>query len=215
MRWWGGLAFIISENDNRSITVLARYPQHDFSSDEKTKVFAWKYVGGIFGLIKGFYKGLQYVKAQKKKILQALLYAYYFAGDWKKTDRVIDLDFSNRPCLTAELYPNENNGRIILCGTHPEYMIWWDGHIEEVSEDSDHCIANGFHQWKDISLRSTDGMDELTHTWWLVRRLVSWAAKIPDDQLPPIEIDHGNNTRESLIHEVFWDGTLEKKLKYI
>jgi hypothetical protein len=216
MRWWGGPAFVLPEPTDRSIDVLARYPQNDFSCDEKTKIFAWKYIGGITGLLNGFFKGLQYVKTHEQRLSQAFLYTYYFAGDWMQTDISIDLDFSNKPCLVSEIYPNENNGRIILCGTHPEYMIWWDGYIEEMNDDDFHCIATGFHQWKDITLRSIDGLDELTHTWWVVRRLVAWSAKIPDGHLPPIGDNQDSEVQvKSLLQELFWDGTPEKRMKYI
>lgn len=216
MRWWGGPAFIIPDNPDRLIKVLARYPKHDFSCDEKTRINAWRYVGGFFGLLRGFFKGFQYVKTKKEKISQAFVYAYYFAGDWEKSDIAINLDFSNKPCLTSEIYPNKNKARIVLCGTHPEYMIWWDGRIEEVDDDSFHCIATGFHQWKDICLKSSDGLKELTHTWWLVRRLVAWSAKVPDNHLPPIKDEYGKTDQiQPLLNEVFWDGTLEQRMKYI
>jgi len=59
-------------------------------------------------------------------------YAYYLAGDWECSDKIIDLDFSNKPSITAEIYPNEIKGRILLCASHPEYMIWRGGEINEI-----------------------------------------------------------------------------------
>ena len=68
-----------------------------------------------------------------------------------KSKKIIDLDFSEKPFMTAEKYPNENKGRILLCTTHPEYMIWQDGHIEEADDKKFNCLATGLYQWKDIT----------------------------------------------------------------
>jgi len=68
MRWWGGPAFIVPDDPDRLIRVLARYPKLDFSSEEKTRIYAWRYVGGIVGLVKGFFKGLKYVKTKKSHL---------------------------------------------------------------------------------------------------------------------------------------------------
>ena len=95
-------------------------------------------------------------------------------------------------------------------------MIWWDGNIEEVSDDGYNCIGKGFHRWIDITLRSSNGQDELIYTWWIVRRLVCWAAKLSDEDLPPKEDQNHPSTISHLIsQDVFWDGTLERQIKNI
>jgi hypothetical protein len=146
----------------------------------------------------------------------ALTFTFYLAGNWKKTNTPVTLDLSNRPSMTAEIYPNEHEGRILLCTAHPEYMIWYGGHIEEVHEETFNCIGNGFHQWKKIQAFEDEGLQELTSTWWLVRRCVVWASKISDEELPPIE--PGKMTlevRKILRENIYWDGSFIHQLKNI
>jgi len=216
IRWWGGPALILPEDEKRDIKILARYPIKEISDNKNTRIFAWRYVGGIHGLIFGFLKAFKFIKDENASLKDLFLYTYYFAGNWKSTRKLIDLNFSNKPCITTEVYPNENKGRILLCTAHPEYMIWHDGHIEEIDDSGFNCIANGFHQWKDIKKLSSKGLDELTHTWWMVRRFIAWAAKVPDDQFPPIEIgDISEKTEDILSKEIFWDDKFISKIKSI
>jgi hypothetical protein len=216
MRWWGGPSLLIPENPDRDITVLANYPKKEFSTDEKTRIYAWRYIGGITGLISGFVKALHYVKKHKKDFNQVLKYTYYFAGDWIQTSKIIDLDSSDKACMTSEIYPNENKARIVLCTPHLEYMVWWDGRIEEVKNDQFHCIASGFHQWKDIQLSSSTAEKDLLHTWWIVRRIVAWAAKISDDDLPPRDgISITSEVKKYISNDLFWDGTMESQINNI
>jgi len=137
-----------------------------------------------------------------------LTYAYYLAGDWEPFDKPIDLDFSSKASITAEIYPNDNQGRILLCTAHPEYMIWWDGAIEKVDPNGFHCLATGLHRWKNIRPLSKTVVDEMTHTWWMVRRFVAWAGKVPDNQLPPIEKGENSEKTKALISEIFYDGDI-------
>ena len=209
IRWWGGPALIVPKKPDREVKVLARYPEKELSEDETTKIFAWKYSGGIHGLIFSVFKGLKFIKANKGSLRNLPLYSYFFAGDWKPSNKLIELNFSNKASMTAEIYPNKNNGRIILCTGHPQYMIWWGGKIEEVNNTGFKCIATGFHQWKQIAPLSKEAIDEFTHSWWIVRRMVAWAAKIPDKDMPPII--KGQLTEKSkkfLSSKVYWDGTI-------
>jgi hypothetical protein len=51
--------------------------------------------------------------------------------------------------------------------------------------------------------------DEFTYTWWVVRRFVAWAAKIPDDHMPPIEPGKINQEAKEIIsRNILWDETL-------
>ena len=100
--------------------------------NDTTKIFAWRYTGGVSGLIWALVKAFRFLKKENQSLKNLLLYAYYFAGNWELTDKLIELNYSNKACMTSEIYPNENEGRIILCTMHPEYLIWWNGYIQEV-----------------------------------------------------------------------------------
>lgn len=216
IRWWGGPALLVPDETDRDITVLAQYPSKDLSENNSTNIKAWKYIGGIRGLPLAILKALKLVKAEKGSLISALWYTYYLVGDWKPTEKVIELNYSNKACITAEIYPNHNEGRILLCTAHPEYMVWWDGHIEEVETNGFNCIATGLHQWKDIAPLSKNAGDELTHTWWIVRRFVAWAAKIPDDHLPPIHKGQVTKKGKLIVAEnIFWDGSVINQMKNI
>lgn len=215
MRWWGGPALLVPKNPDRNVKILARYPKEELSENDSTKIRAWIYTGGIRGLFLALLKAFRIVKKEKASLKNVLFYAYFLAGDWKPTDRIIDLNYSNKPCMTAEIYPNENKGRIFLCSAHPQYMIWWGGQIEEVDDSGFNCLANGLHRWKNISPLSKNGEGEVTHTWWIVRRCVAWAAKVPDKHLPPI--DNGRITKEnrSILSGIFCDDSLINQMKNI
>jgi hypothetical protein len=209
IRWWGGPALTIPKDIEPDINVLAYYPEKVLSDESSTRIYAWKYVGGFIGIIKGFLKALSLRDNKKDKLSNIFLYTFYLAKPWKRTNRIIDLNLSNKPAITAEVFPNENKARIILCTAHPEYMIWWNGFIDEVKDDKNSCLANGFHKWKDIKPLSESLRDELTYTWWLVRRFTAWAAKVPDNDLPPIQKGEINEEARDIIKQnVFWDGSL-------
>jgi len=216
IRWWGGPALIVPKNPDREISILAEYPKLDLHEDKATRIRAWKYTGGIHGLINAFFKALGFIKKNKLNLLEFSMLTYYFAGNWKLTDKLIESDLANRPAITAEIYPNENKARILLCTTHPEYMIWQDGHIEEVDDKKFNCLATGLYQWKDIAKLSQPIDDNLTHTWWFVRRLIAWTAKIPDEDFPPITKQKLSEKDKSLLSKsIFWDGTLLNQIENI
>jgi len=216
IRWWGGPGLILPKKSDRDVKILAKYPDIDLSKDKSTKIYAWRYTGGIHGLFFSFQKSLRFIKKEKDSMKNVFLYTYYLAGNWEKTDKIIDLDFTNKPSITAEIYPNENSGRIILCSSHPEYLIWWGGHIEEVNDKNFNCLAKGLHKWKDINPLSKDFKNELTHNWWIVRRFCAWAAKVPDDNLPPIQINEITEKEKSLIsNNIICKGSLLDQMKNI
>jgi hypothetical protein len=216
VRWWGGPALITPKNPDREVKILAKYPVKDFSTTNGTKISAWRYTGGLFGLVKAIFKAFKLIKKEKDSLRNLLMYAYFLAGNWEKSNKIVDLDFSDKPSITAEIYPNENKGRIILCTSHPEYMIWWDGHIEEADSSGFNCLATGFHQWKNIKPLSKTLQDELTYTWWIVRRITAWAAKIKDGELPPIEKGEINEGAKQIIEKnIFWDGTIIDQMQNI
>ena len=216
IRWWGGPAMVIPKKSGREIKVLARYPKKDISKDTSTRVYAWQYTGGLTGLIKGFLRSLIFIKKNNQDLKSLLMYTFFFAKPWKLTDKIIDLNFSDKPSMIAEVYPNKNKGRIIHCTSHPEYMIWWGGHIEEAKEEKNNCIARGLHKWKDIKPFSKTFEEELTHTWWIVRRITAWAAKIPDKHLPPIIKEKTDERIKKIIDEnIIWDRTIINQIKNI
>jgi len=182
--WQGGPALVLPDNPDRDVHILARYSVEELSENESTRIHAWKYTGGFFGIIRGFFN-LYRNKSINISFKDLLVPSLFSATDWKKTDKLINLDFSNKPCMTAEVYPNENQGRILLTGLHPEYPMTFGGHIVE-AEDTDHNSLDGLFKWVDRIPWNETLEDEFTYTWWIVRRNVAWAAKIPDNDLPPV-----------------------------
>lgn len=216
IRWWGGPALVLPEKPDRYVKILARYPSQERTDNEKIRIHAWKYTGGIHGLFIAFLKALKYIKKENDALKNVFLYSFYMAGNWELTDRSIELEYSNKPSITAEIYPNYNKGRILLCTAHPEYMIWQNGHIVELQKKNFYCLATGLYQWEDITPLSKNVKEELTHTWWMVRRFVAWAAKIPDDHLPPIQKEKLTEKDKSLLlKNVFWDGSLHNQMDNI
>lgn len=209
MRWWGGPGFIIPKNQDRDVKILMNYPKKALSENKDTRIFAWVYKGSYLGLIRGIIRSAKLIRKENDSFRNLLIYAFFLAGKWKKTGTPIELDLKNKPCMTTEIYPNKNKGRIILCGAHPEYMVWWGGNIEENSEIDFNDLAHGLHRWKNINPLSKTIADELTYTWWVVRRMVAWAGKVQDDHMPPIEKGEINEKVQDLIKtDILWDGSL-------
>jgi hypothetical protein len=216
IRWWGGPGLIIPKNPDRKIQVLATYPDQDISKNENTKINAWKYTGGIRGILKAFLRALKLIKKEKCSLKKVLIYSYLMAGNWELTDKTIDLGLSKKPSITAEIYPNKHKARILLCTSHPEYMVWKNGYIEANKDKDFHCLATGLHKWKKIDSFSHFSDKELTHNWWMVRRFVAWAAKIPDNHLPPIDEKEKYEKLEPLISEhIYWDGSFHNLINNI
>lgn len=215
IRWWGGPALIVPQNPDREVHVLARYPAQDISDNPAIRIHAWRYVGGVHGILLGFLKAARYIKKENDSLKKILWYAYFMIGDWELTDKIIKLDYANKPCITAEIYPNEKKGRILLCSAHPEYMVWWNGHITPVKQKGGACLGVGLHQWVEIDPLSKDASTELTYTWWLVRRFVAWAAKVPNDELPPIQMEEVIQEKSFLLKNVFWDRSPQNQMENI
>ncbi len=216
MRWWGGPGLLLSEENKRDITVLASYPEKDFSQQPETRIHAWVYVGGLHGLIKGLKKALYFIKNNQYSFTKLFTLLFYFAGDWKKSKKDINLRVANKAAIIQETYPNEHKGRMFLCSTHPEYMIWDGGYITERDDRRFNCIADGFHQWKDIKGFSKDGIKELTSTWWVVRRAVAWAAKVPEQDYPPIEkVNSSDEEVKRLAQDLFWNKRIKSQIEDI
>lgn len=215
IRWWGGPALIVPKSSNKYINILAKYPENDISKNESTRILAWKYKGGLLGLIIGLYKALKLLKKEKISLKNLFIYSFFLAGNWEKTNVPIDLDYGSKASITSEIYPNKNKGRIILCTSHPEYMIWNDGKIIE-SSNNYNSLALGLHKWINIKNYNETIEEDITHTWWIVRRFVAWAAKASDNSLPPIDNKEDNkNISKIMLKNILWDGSIINQMNNI
>jgi len=216
IRWWAGQSLVIPKNPNRTLDILGRFPSKDISKNEQMKLFAWKYTGGISGILHSYCRSCKMVKKYNLPMKTLPLFCYYLAGNWKKTDKIIELDTANKPCMTAEIYPNEFGGRILLSTVHPEYLIWYGGHIKEKTDKDFNNIGSGFFRWEDINPLSDTLQDELTHNWWILRRMVAWAGKVPKEDMPPIDMGVINEeVQQSIIKNIYWDGSFIQQLRNI
>jgi len=181
--WSAGPRYVVPEEPDREVWVLARLPEEEFSDNESTRIHYWRYTGGIQGIIKGIFK---HVKKDKSLFGIHLANSWYMASDWKKTDKIIETNCSNKPFMTAEIYPNENKSRIFLCSGHPEAGIFFGGEVIELPDTRSNNLYNGLIGWDNYSDPDETVEDELTYLWWMIRRGVAWAAKLNENDLPPI-----------------------------
>ena len=207
-----GAALIPPENPDRDLWILAQFPQEEISDNLSTRIHYWKYNGGMRGLLKAMILGSGGIHYWEH--LGIFMRAFVFAEDWDQ-DAILETDLADKPFMTAEIYPNDNQGRILLCSAHPEYMVWFGGHIEEVEKNGYHCLATGLHRWNDIQPFSKTMQKEMTYTWWMVRRFIAWAAKVPDADLPPITLGELTEKTQLLISNVFSDGDILNQMENI
>jgi len=184
IRWLGAPNFEIPEDTKGEISVIATFPDEEISENDTISIHQWKYVGGIRGLIKGlFYEGGELYWMENLGLsMKALL----CAGDWK-CDVIVKTNYSNKPFMVAEYYPNKNNARIVRCSGHPEHNVWWGGHIVNAADMDYNNMYEGFYKWVDIVPKNDTIEDEFAYNYWINRRSVVWVSKIvPDNDLPPI-----------------------------
>lgn len=179
--WLSGSAYVIPDEQKDNVTVLARYPEEEISNGS-TQIHAWKYTGGIHGFISAFLKA----KKEGYRSIDAISLSVYKATDWEMTDKLIELNRSNKPMMTMETYPNKNHGRIVLTAAHPEICVWWGGALEEAPDTDNNNLFDGFYTWKNIKPWNETVEDEWTYNWWIVLRQAAWAGKVPDNDLPPV-----------------------------
>jgi hypothetical protein len=183
IRWISSPPFEIPIETDGEINIIARFPEDEISDNKTIDIHHWKYIGGIRNLIKGlFYRGGEIHWLEN---LGIGMKAFVFAGDWIR-DKPVKTNHSNRPFAVTEIYPNKNNSRIVRFSGHPEYNIWWGGHIEETDDTDNNNIYEGFHHWVDIKPENETIEDEFSYNYWIVRRSIAWAAKVPDNDLPPV-----------------------------
>ncbi|MCK4364930.1 MAG: hypothetical protein KAW45_02655 [Thermoplasmatales archaeon] len=184
LRWIGSPGFDIPENPDREINLLVKFPDEEISDNESLRIYHWKYVGGILGLIKGqlFGKG-EVIWCENIPLMRAFL----FSTDWVKTDKIVKTNLKNKGFMTSEIYPNENKARIVRCTGHPELLSWQGGHIVEAEDNNDNNIYKGFYYWENIIPFEKTVEDERSYNDWIIRRSIAWASKeVPDNHLPPV-----------------------------
>jgi hypothetical protein len=181
-RWIAGPAYTVPVHPDRDVSVVARYPTEEISENPDTQLHAWRYTGGIRGFLPN---ALQYL-FQENTMLNGLLSMYLHAGDWTKTDTIIQTNFSDKPFITTEVYPNANASRIFLCSGHPESYVWWGGHIVEANDTAYNSLNSSLYTWTGVIPENQTLADEQTYNWWIARRAIAWCAKIPTPDLPPV-----------------------------
>ena len=181
--WAGGGAYVIPEEEKNNVTILASYPSEEIYENKSWQIHAWKYTGGLRGFLKGFLKA----RDEGYNIEEALSESDYFATDWEMTDKILEFKRANKPFMTMETYPNENQGRIILCYGHPEFCVYFGGHIEEAEDTENNNLYDGLCYVEGMTPWNQTIEDEATYNWWMVRRHAAWVSKkVPDNDLPPI-----------------------------
>ena len=175
IHWCDGPSYVIPEQSN-NVKVIAHYPSEEISDNISTQIHAWKYTGRMLGFVKGFFSSMK----MGGTIFNKFYFTPFKATDWKMTDKIIKTNCTNKPFMTMETYPNENQGRIILCGGHPENQVWWGGYIEEAKDTSENNLFDSLHHWTDMT------KVDYTYNWCIVRREAAWAGNVLDEDLPPI-----------------------------
>ena len=187
IRWIAAPNLIIPENCDRHIDTIASFPTEEISDNESTNIHHWMYTGGIKGLIKGLLNQnggeIHWIDT-----LPLLMKPFLFAEDWTRLEAIVKTNVSEKPFMTAEIYPNEHKARIVLCTGHPELNTWWGGYIEEIHDHDHNNIYEGFHQWLDVKPYNKTTVDEVRYNFPLIRRSVAWASqKVSDEELPPAQ----------------------------
>jgi len=185
IRWIGSPGFEIPENPDREINLLVKFPNEEVSNNESLKIYHWKYVGGLRGLIKGLFLGIGKEVVWCENI--PLMEAFLFSSDWVKTNKIVKTNLKNKAFITSEIYPNENKARIIRSSGHPELICWKNGEIVEANDTDDNNVYKGFHYYKDIELFEETIEDENKYNDWIIRRCIAWVSKkVPDNHLPSV-----------------------------
>jgi len=187
VRWACPANFEIPDNPGRQIDVLLSYPAEEISDNESTQIHVWEYTGGLRGMINAAKLGRNGLRDWINRFRSLKLDIMAHASDWRKTDQIVETNFANKSFMTAEIYPNENEARIVLCVGHPEYRVWWGGHIEEVPDNDNNSLFSGFYRWVNVTPEEETIEDEWTYNWWIVLRSIAWASKLlPENDLPPV-----------------------------
>ncbi|MCK4365044.1 MAG: hypothetical protein KAW45_03230 [Thermoplasmatales archaeon] len=204
IRWGGGPAYIVPV-DNPNVSNLADYPyEEDPYVNESTRINYWTF-NEPFSLIQSglatlvgfrfFPKISDFIIRRNGKWNSA-----WNLTDWDRTDIPIITDHANHSALVTFNYPegDENGGRVLICGCHPEICIWEreGNYIRMAEDDDDNHMREGLIEWVNDSgtpgdpsddrlLNKSDYIDD--PLCWFVRREAAWAyGKVPDDHFPPV-----------------------------
>ena len=155
---WNSGPALIPFSDN--VSVLASYPKENFTGPN----------GSPFTTIHTW----QYVGPLSGMFLKQRSFDF-----WDK-EEILETHLAGKPAAIADNY---GDGRVVVFGPHPEHPVYFNEKIVE-SEDSD----NNHMYFGDRLYQKTWTSENATYNWWIIRRSVAWAAKIPDEALPPIEL---------------------------
>lgn len=183
IRWIGGYPLLIPATVDRKIEIIARFPDEELSDNSSTSIHHWRYTGGLKGLTKALIFGEG--ETHWFENLGSFTKTYILAEDWQK-EKIVETNLSNKPFMTMEIYPNDNDARIVLISGHPEYNVWWGGHIEETEDDNHNNLFESMYHWVDVTSEDKTLENEFSYNYWIVRRSLAWTAKIPSSDLPPV-----------------------------
>lgn len=184
IRWIGMSAFEIPMQPDREMMALGYFPSQEISDNTSSQIHYWTYTGGLAGLLKGLIFGRGTILWVAN--LGVLMRAFLFSGDWQKTETIVQTQVADKPFMTAEVYPNEHAARIIRCSGHPELVTWWGGHLEDITDNGTNNLYDGLYQLAGATPMNQTIEDEYTYNYCIIRRCCAWAAKIPDNDLPPV-----------------------------
>ncbi len=184
IRWIGMSAFEIPEHPDREIIPLGYFPSQEISENVSSQIHYWTYTGGLVGLLNGLLFGNGTILWLKN--FGVLNRAFFFSTDWEKTDTIVQTHVADKPFMTAEVYPTEQGARIIRCSGHPELVTWWGGHLEDITDNQTNNLYVGLYRLVGATPMNQTIEDEKTYNYCIIRRCIAWAAKVPDNDLPPV-----------------------------
>jgi len=97
---------------------------------------------------------------------------------WKKGE-TIKTDLKGNYAMIATTF--NNSGRIVLISSHPEIPVMVNGTIVEFFGRNTLGIPRIVYAWYNGTRLN------MSKNLWIHRRVVAWLAKVPDEDLPPIE----------------------------
>lgn len=124
--------------------------------------------------VKRLYKKFGEDKADR--LFEIIAEGIYKAKDWVKLEQIMPVRRANMAAMVEEEY---GDGRVLICGPHPEDPIWENGKIYPLPDTKENCLYEGFMRWKDYEWLNK-------RNYWFLRREVAWAAGLDEDELPPI-----------------------------
>ncbi len=124
--------------------------------------------------IKKIYR--EYDEDVADEIFEILYEGVAKAKDWNKLGQIMPVKRANMAAMVEEEY---GDGRVLICGPHPEDPIWENGWIEPSPETKENCLWDGLMRWEKFKWLGKKN-------YWFLRREVAWAAGLDENELPPI-----------------------------